>query len=121
WPSRCPPFTPLAKLCPDSGEGTQEPSSPLPRTTSPVASSGKILETKYLLNIDTVCGNTHSVLAMVDHQQELTNTNPPPGAGREKVPPKTSNQPQNNGGGVMEDRHEANVTDDEENPINNGN
>ncbi|MED6188201.1 hypothetical protein PIB30_083863, partial [Stylosanthes scabra] len=34
---RCPPSTPSAKLCLDSGKGTQEPSSPLPQTTSPVA------------------------------------------------------------------------------------
>ncbi|MED6200980.1 hypothetical protein PIB30_090498, partial [Stylosanthes scabra] len=40
-PSQWPPSTPPAKLCPDAGEGTQEPSSPLPRATSPVAPSRK--------------------------------------------------------------------------------
>ncbi|MED6213112.1 hypothetical protein PIB30_090110 [Stylosanthes scabra] len=41
WPSRRPQSTPPARLCPDSGEGAQKPSSPLPRTTSPVAPSRK--------------------------------------------------------------------------------
>ncbi|MED6151450.1 hypothetical protein PIB30_082705, partial [Stylosanthes scabra] len=76
---------------------------------------------RYLRNIGTVCGDTHSALAMADHQQEFTNTNPPPVAGREKVPPKTSNQPWNTGRGDMEDEDEANVTGDEENAINSGN
>ncbi|MED6156365.1 hypothetical protein PIB30_013857 [Stylosanthes scabra] len=36
-----PPSTPPTKLYPGSGEGSQEPSSPLPWTTSLVASSQK--------------------------------------------------------------------------------
>ncbi|MED6136280.1 hypothetical protein PIB30_054614 [Stylosanthes scabra] len=57
---------------------------------------------KYHPNIGVVCGDTHSALAMADHQPELTNTNPPPGTGG-NIPPKTPKQPWNTGGWEIDD------------------
>ncbi|MED6121455.1 hypothetical protein PIB30_030300 [Stylosanthes scabra] len=65
---------------------------------------------RYHPNIGAVCGDTHSELAMTDHQTKVTNTNPPPEIGRGHIPPKTPKQHRNIGGRKMNDDQEASVT-----------
>ncbi|MED6185795.1 hypothetical protein PIB30_060566 [Stylosanthes scabra] len=56
-----------------------------------------------------------NALVMTDHQQEQTNTNPPPGTGGINAPPKTPNQTPEHRRTEMNDGQEASVTPDREN------
>ncbi|MED6213500.1 hypothetical protein PIB30_094013 [Stylosanthes scabra] len=85
------------------------------RQVASVTSEPSTSGLKYHPNIGAVCGDTHSALAMANHQQEQTNTNPPSGTSGMNIPPKTPNQPLNIGGREMNDGQEASVTPDCEN------